>query len=193
MTRTVLWSVSGLVFGLIIHLTLILALPHFQQNTVWASISQIAEPGQLFTLDHPVPAQENSLGLDPELTYAICRFDLSLGPGVLSGPLPDDFWSVGVFDSDGLAVYSTTNRSGVGKSLELGIFNAVQIRLLAEQQIALQEGMLIIESPKNEIFVVVRLAPPHPVMWDRYRNELMQLRCGHLDNNNITSGIADLG
>jgi len=193
MTRVVLWSISGLVLGLIIHLTLILALPHFQQNAVWAKISQLGEPGELLTLNQSLTDTENVLGLDPEMAYAVCRFDLSIGPGVLSGPLPDDFWSIGIFDSDGLAVYSTTNRSGVGKSLELGIFNTLQTRLLAEQQIALQEGLLIIESPQNEIFAVVRLAPPHPAMRDRYKDLLKQLRCGHLDRNDITSGIGDQG
>ena len=189
MIRYTLWGFSGLLLGLIIHLTLILGLPKFQPNTVWTYISQLGEPGEVVTLGRLESGSENKLHLDPEMAYATCRFDLARGPGVLSGPLPDDFWSIGVFDVDGVAIYGTTNRSGVGKSLELGIFNSAQTRLLAEQQITLQEGLLIIESPQNQIFVVVRLAPPHPVMWDRYTKMLEQLRCGHLDQEDITSGI----
>ena len=189
MIRYTLWGIAGLLLGLIIHLTLILGLPKLQPNAVWTYVSQLGEPGEVVTLDRIEAGEENKLHLDPEMAYAICRFDLARGPGVLSGPLPDDFWSLGVFDLDGVAVYSTTNRSGIGKSLELGVFNSAQTRLLAEQQIALQEGLLIIESPKNQIFVVVRLSPPHPAMWDRYSNMLEQLRCGHLDQEEITSGI----
>lgn len=189
MIRAALWGLAGLLLGLIIHLVIVLALPGFATNTNWDNLSEQVEPGQILVFDRPGPNQPNPLRLDPELTYATCRFDLSLGPGVLSGILPSDFWSIGVFDRDGTAIYSTTNRSGIGDRLELGIFNPAQTRLLAEQQIGIREGLLIIESPHDEIFVVVRLAPPHPVMWSRYRDSLAQLQCGHIEDIGATSGI----
>jgi uncharacterized membrane protein len=150
-------------------------------------VTALGPAGETVALDRVKFGAVNSLGLDPEMTYAICRFDLSLGPGVLSGPLPDDFWSIGVFGRDGNAIYSTTSRSSVGTSLELGIFNAAQTRLLAEQQFALQEGLLIIESRQDDIFVVVRLAPPHPVVWERYKEVLAMLECGHIPTSQFTS------
>lgn len=181
MTRVILWSAAGIVLGLIIHLAVILSLPRFATNNVWTNIAALDALGRVVTLDQPDVGEPNPLGIDPELTYALCQFDLSQGPGVFSGGLPSDFWSVGIFDRDGVAIYSTTNRSGVGQSLELGIFNAAQTRLLSEQQFEIQEGLLIVEAPQDDVFAVVRLSPPHPAMQSRYKQALADLECGHIE------------
>ena len=189
MIRVVLWSLAGLALGLVVHLVIILSLPLFAINNVWTNIIELDAFGRVIVLDQPAPGEPNPLGLDPELSYAICQFDLSEGPGVFSGKLPADFWSVGIFDRDGIAVYSTTNRSGVGQSLELGLFNAAQTRLLAEQQFEIEEGLLIVEAPQDEVFVVIRLAPPHPAMRGRYKQALSELDCGHIDDPDAISDI----
>ncbi len=182
MKKTFLWIFAGLLFGLIIHLTIILLLPRFTPTSVWEIFAKIAPTGEIITLERPKALQANILHLDPELAYAACRYDLSKGPGILSGDLPDDFWSVGVFDKNGVAIYSTIGRSGTGKSLELGIFNPAQTRLLAEQQLDRQEGLIIVEAPHDQIFVVVRLAPPFPESWPRYREILSELECGYISD-----------
>lgn len=188
MIRWGLWISAGLVLGAIVHLLTILWLPTVATQNAWARINELDALGKMVVFDDIAPGAANPLSLDPEIVYATCQFDLSEGPGVLSGPLTEDFWSIGVFDSSGVAVYSTTNRSGVGQSLEMGIFNAAQTRLLAEQQFEIQEGLLIVESPVNDVFVIVRLAPPHRAMRARYREILAGLRCGHIDDPAVTSG-----
>lgn len=189
MIRLALWSVAGLVLGLIIHLIIILSMPYFAADNMWKRITALGAEGRVITLAHPAEGAANPLALDPELVYAVCQFDLSQGPGVFTGPLPFDFWSVGIFDRDGVAVYSTTNRAGVGRSLALGIFNAAQTQLLAEQQFEIDEGLLIVEAPQDSVFAVIRLAPPHPAMRPRYQQALAQLECGHIEDPATTSGI----
>ena len=181
MSRVLLWITGGLVLGGIIHLAVILTLPTVATNDLWDRISEMTEPGEVMLLDATDPGERNLLQLDPELVYALCRFDLSQGPGVMEGELPLDFWSLGIFDSNGVAVYSTTNRAGVGRTLQLGLFNINQTRLLAEQQFEIEQGMLIVESPANLVFAVVRLAPPHPAMHARYKTGLESIGCGHID------------
>jgi uncharacterized membrane protein len=180
MIKTAIWVFAGLLLGLIIHLSLILALPHIIPNNVWNQFAKIGDAGQLVIIEKVKPLKPNSLRLDPDLIYAVCRYDLSIGPGILSGKMPKDFWSIGVFNKTGTAIYSTTNRSGGDQSLDLGIFNSAQTRLLAEQKIKLQKDLLIVKSPQNEIFVVIRLAPPHPSMWTRYKKILEEINCGHI-------------
>lgn len=187
MIRWGLWIAAGLVLGIIIHLLIILWLPSVASQNAWAKINELDALGKVVVLDDVAPGAPNPMSLDPEIVYAICQFDLAEGPGVLSGPLTSDFWSIGVFDSSGVAVYSTTNRSGVGQTLEMGIFNQAQTRLLAEQQFEIQEGLLIVEAPRNNVFVIVRLAPPYPAMRARYREILAGLRCGHIDEPSVTS------
>ena len=105
----------------------------------------------------------NPLQLDPPLSYAVCRVNLCRAGGHqrhaarcvlvarhIRPPAP--------------SIYSTTNRDGIGQNLNLGIFNADQTHLLAEQQIDVADGLLIVELNDNEVFVVVtaRAAPRRP-------------------------------
>lgn len=182
MIRWLIWITAGVTLGLILHLVLILSLPVFGANNMWDRIVQLDALGKVVVLEQPAPGNPNPLGLDPEVAYAICQFDLSKGPGVFVGTLPDDFWSIGIFDRAGTAIYSTTNRAGVGNSLQLGIFNPAQTRLLAEQQFEIEEGLLIVEAPRNDVMAIVRLAPPHKTMRARYSTALAALQCGHRDD-----------
>jgi uncharacterized membrane protein len=180
MIRTALFLFGGLLLGLTIHLVVILVLPGLAPNNTTAKVAAAGPEGTLFLLDDVAPGTPNPMHLDPNLAYAVCRLDLGKGPGVVSGTLPQAFWSVAVYNRNGVVMYSTTNRDGIGQSLDLGIFNPNQTRLLAEQQIDIEQGLLIVESPADDVFVVVRLAPEQPVMRERYRTALGKLACGNI-------------
>lgn len=177
--RIFLWLVASTGLGLIIHLVVILSMPALAANTTWARISALDPLGKMVVLDDVEPLKPNPLRLDPELIYGVCRLSLAKGVGIVKGTLPDAFWSVGVFDASGRAVYGTTNRSGIGQNLQLGIFNPAQTRLLAQQKLDVSQGLLIVESTMDDIFVVVRLAPPYPQLRQRYKGQLAKVTCGN--------------
>ncbi|GGF15503.1 membrane protein [Youhaiella tibetensis] len=180
MIRTLLWLLAGVLLGGIIHIVVILALPYFATEDVWSRVAALEAVDKPVVLPVPKPGEPNPLRLDPDMVYAVCQVNLADGPGVLSGTLPDAFWSIAVYNRAGAVIYSTTNRDGVGQNLDLGIFNAAQTRLLAQQQLDVAEGLLIVESPQNNVFALVRLAPPHPAMQARYADALSQLECGNI-------------
>lgn len=180
MIRWVLWIAAGLVLGAIIHIAVILSLPLLITESLWTRVARLDALNRPVVLAAPLADEPNPLRLDPELAYAVCRIDLRQGPGVVQGLLPQAFWSVSVYGRSGVVVYSTTNRDGIGQVLDLGIFNAAQTRLLAEQQLDIAEGLLIVESREDDVIVAVRLAPPHEAMRRRFELELSKLRCGNL-------------
>lgn len=180
MTRFFLWTLGGLFLGLIIHLVVILTLPHFASHDLWDQVLARTEPGRIVVLDPVTVGADNPLGLDPAFAVAVCRLDLSEGPGVISGALSGSFWSVAVFNAEGLTFYSTTHRASSNNSLNMGIFNPTQTRLLAEQEIGAQPDLLVVESPGNEIFAAIRLAAPHSALLGRYREILKGLDCTNL-------------
>ncbi len=178
MIRTLLWLVGGLLLGGVIHLVTILLLPLLAEDTTWSRIAALDAENKVLVLPPVGPGEPNPLRLDPELSYGVCRIDLDTGPAYVSGILPDGFWSVAIYDSAGIVTYSTTNRDGIGQNVELGIFNASQTRLLAQQQIDIAEGLLVVEASSDELFVLIRLAPPHEIMRPRFEQELAELTCG---------------
>ncbi|MEX0860983.1 MAG: hypothetical protein WD017_08645, partial [Cucumibacter sp.] len=156
MTRYILWIVGGLFLGAIVHLVVILVVPLLAERNVWAKVSAMDALEKVALIEAPVAGEPNSFDLDPGLLYAVCRLNIAEGPGALEGELPASFWSIAVFEPGGTIVYSTTNRASNGRSVNLGIFNPAQTRLLADQQLQIEDGLLIVESPGDVFFVLVR-------------------------------------
>lgn len=177
MIRSLLWLLGGLALGGIIHIVVVLTLPQLADRTVWTKIETLQATNKIVVLPPTLPGVANPLGLDPALSYAVCQLDLSQGPGFLNGQLPDGFWSIALFDRTGTVFYSTTNRDGIGRTLQMGIFNANQTRLLAQQQIDVAEGLLIVEAPRDQIFAIIRVAPPHPAVRARFEADLAKVDC----------------
>lgn len=180
MVRTTLYLVAGVLLGLVVHLVVILILPSLASNNVATRLASVGQVNKPLLLEDVKPGSPNPLRLDPELLYAMCRLDLRAGPGEIGGNLPLSFWSVAVYDLAGTVIYSTTNRDGIGQTLDLGVFDQGQTRLLAEQKIDVAAGLLIVEAQTDDIFVVVRLAPPQPAMRERYKAQLAKLNCRNL-------------
>jgi uncharacterized membrane protein len=178
MTRFLLWLLGGVVLGGIIHIIVILTLPRLAEQSLWTRVAEVEADNRMVILPPVQAGEPNPLGLDPELVYGLCRVDLAQGPAYVSGILPDAFWSVALFNQSGIVTYSTTNRDGIGQILELGIFNAAQTRLLAQQQLDVAEGLLVVESASDKLLALVRLIPPHPVMRERFAAELSEASCG---------------
>ncbi len=177
MIRTLLWLLGGAILGGIIHIVVILTLPLLAEETAWTRIGALNAQNRIVTLPRPAPGEPNPLHLDPELVYGVCQVDLSEGPAFISGTLPDAFWSVAVYNDAGVVTYSTTNRDGIGQTLDMGIFNAAQTRLLAQQQIDIVDGLLVVESTTDQLFVLIRLSPPQEVMRDRFEAEVADITC----------------
>jgi uncharacterized membrane protein len=180
MVRTALYLFGGLLLGLVIHLVVILILPRISENAAYVQVAAIDALNKTTLLALPKAGEPNPLHLDPDMSYGLCKLDLSAGPGEVTGTLPLAFWSVAVYDTAGTVLYSTTNRDGIGQTLDLGIFDPAQTRLLAEQKIDISPGLLIVESRTDQVFVIVRLAPPHPSMRARYEAQLERLACRNI-------------
>jgi uncharacterized membrane protein len=178
MTRIILWILGGVLLGGIIHIIVILTLPSLAEQTTWSRLSTFDAKNRMLVLPAVKAGEPNPLRLDPELVYGLCQVDLSEGPVYLSGLLPDAFWSLAIFNEAGTVTYSTTNRDGIGQTVELGIFNADQTRLLAQQQLDIAEGLLVVEAGSDRLALLLRLAPPHEAMRDRFAERLSAIRCG---------------
>lgn len=179
MMRPLLWLLGGLVLGGIIHIVVILSLPALAEQSVWTRVETVDADNRMAILPPVRAGEANPLRLDPALIYGLCRVDLAQGPAYVQGTMPDAFWSIALFNQAGVVTYSTTNRDGIGQVLDLGIFNAAQTRLLAQQELDVEEGLLVVESAADDLLVLVRLAPPHENMRERFSEQLASVTCGN--------------
>lgn len=178
MIRLLLWLVGGVVLGGIIHIIVILTLPSLAEEDLWTRLEALGAQNKMLILPPVQAGAPNPLGLDSKLVYGVCEVDLAQGPAYVSGLLPDAFWSVALYNEAGVVTYSTTNRDGIGQVLEIGVFNAAQTRLLAQQQLDVEEGVLVVEAASDKLAVLVRLSPPHDAMRPRFAEALSRTECG---------------
>ena len=182
MVRTLLYLFGGVLLGLAIHLVVILTLPALASNNRRGSrIAAIGQLNKTVLLDPVAAGAPNPLRLDPDLAYAICRLDLAKRSGrTQRHPARSPSGRSRSSIRAGTVIYSTTNRDGIGQIARSRHLRPGQTRLLAEQKIDIAAGLLIVEAQTDDIFVVVRLAPPQPAMRDRYEAQLARLGCRNI-------------
>ena len=79
MVRTLLYLMSGLLLGLVIHLVVILILPRISENAAYTQVASIDALNKTTLLALPKAGEANPLHLDPDMSYGLCKLDLSAG------------------------------------------------------------------------------------------------------------------
>jgi uncharacterized membrane protein len=153
--RTLLFVLGGILLGGAIHIAVVFMVPLFATHDAWAQIKRFGRDGQF----HIVPLSEAGYELlpelDPHMLHAVCRFSLANGPVRIRASLPNDFWSVGLFDRRGRNVYSLNDRSISAPQLDLVIVTPVQIAQLRQDPPASLETAIVVEEPIELGFALI--------------------------------------
>ena len=89
---------AGLVGAALLHLIIVLALPHFSENDAYTRVLKEGETQRFYRLTETADRAGLSKD-DPFVETAVCGFDVSEGPVRLTAEntgLP--FWSLGIYD-----------------------------------------------------------------------------------------------
>jgi uncharacterized membrane protein len=155
--RTALYVVAGIILGGVIHIAIVFLVPYYASRDAWAQMKAFGRDGQFQTLPIPEPGAEPLASLDPRMVQAVCRFALDGGPVHLRASLPDDFWSVAVFDRRGRNVYSINDGATQGSSLDMTILTSVQMAQLRQSPPASLDQSIVLELPIDAGFVLIRV------------------------------------
>lgn len=160
MRRTLLFVIGGILLGGIIHIAIVLLVPYYAERDAWAKMGSFGRDGVFHTLPIPDAGAEPIAFLDPRMVQAVCRFTLANGPVRILADLPDEFWSVAVFDRRGRNVYSLNDRAAEGASLDVAILTPVQMALLRQNPPASLETAIVLELPIDSGFALIRAFVP---------------------------------
>ena len=157
MRRTAIFAAGGLLLAGIIHIVVIFLVPYFATRDAWSEVGRFGRDGTF----HVLPLAETGIGgaaLDGS-AHAPRGLPISLGEGPvrIRASLPDDFWSVALFDRRGRNVYSLNDRSAERTQLDLAVLTPVQMAQLRENPPASLETAIVVEIPINVGFVVLRI------------------------------------
>src|SRR5215472_12441301 len=111
MIRWVLWIVSGLVLGGIVHLATILVLPRTASRDAYARLASLVPVNGFAVLPEPSPEASVLPFMDPAFAVAVCRYDLVKGPVKLTVPVDQAYTSVTFYTRHDVAYYAINDRA----------------------------------------------------------------------------------
>jgi len=157
MRRTLLFALGGLLLGGIIHIAVVFICPLFPSRAAWAQMKKFGRDGKFHQLPIPEAGSEPLASLDPRMIYSVCRFSLGQGPVRITASLPEDFWSVAIFDRRGRNIYSLNDRSAERSRLDMVVVTPVQMAQLRQDPPAALETAIVIELPIDVGFALLRV------------------------------------
>ena len=164
MKMSILWAVSGLMLGGIIHVASVLWVPLTAENDSW---TQLAVLGPDNTLHNIAPVKDGRTAvpdMDPNLRYAVCRYDLTDGPLLITAQVPLAYWSVALYDRRGVNYYALNDRLVAGRNITLWVATKRQLLAIGPQSPETTETdeRLLIGAPGARGFAVFRALMPGP-------------------------------
>lgn len=125
------YVVGALVFGALVHLASIFALPYFSSDDAWSRLSRAMPPNR-FTLLERGPAGETLLPFeDPRTFSGACIYNLAAGPVRVSADFSGEGLVIVSFhDRRGAAFYGLNDRGGLRGKLDALVVTGAQLEAI---------------------------------------------------------------
>jgi uncharacterized membrane protein len=162
MVRWLLWIVSGVLLGGLVHLTTILALPRAASRDAYTRLTAMVPVNGFVPLPVPTPEASVLPFMDPAFAVAVCRYDLSKGPIKLTVPVSQAYTSVTFYTRYDIAYYAINDRAAGRRSIELDLMTHQQRDALPDDEDVTSADRLIVESPTLTGLIVARALSPEP-------------------------------
>lgn len=96
----------------ILHICATLAAPNLMRTSAYERLAPLLPANRMHLLAPSAPNKQPLPFMGPDMRYAMCRFDASNGPVILSASLPDRGWSLTLYAPEGDAIYAATGHAG---------------------------------------------------------------------------------
>ena len=180
MLRIVFAVLTGLFGAAILHLVIILSLPHFSDRDAYTRIEDEGDEGHFYVLDD----KDDDAGLsndDPYIRTAVCAFDIEEAPLRLTAAGKVPFWSLSVFDRASNEVYSMSDRTSVGGEVDVLIASPIQMTGIRKAPPASLAHSILVEMPRTQGYVVLRGMAPEPSFEPAVHDFLGSAGCDSFD------------
>jgi uncharacterized membrane protein len=177
MIRAMLWILSGLLLGGIVHLSTVLAMPQAAKQDAYSRLTPLTPVNSIVPL--PAPTADSAIMpfMDPAFAAAVCRYDLSNGSIKLTAPVSQAYTSVTFYTRKSVAYYAINDRAAGRRTIELDLMTPEQHADMPEEEDVTAADRLIIESPSTVGLIVLRALAPEPGLMPMARRTLAAAKC----------------
>lgn len=152
----------GLFGAGIVHIAVLLLLPHYTERDAWSLLSRTSDHYTMTRIGGSGATTPLVRSVDPLFLAAACRFDLADGAVHVSGDGSVPFWSMSVYDRNGQNIYSFNDRTAPDGLVDFVVLTPVQT---IEVRKTLPESFVdsvFVEADLTEGIAVVRAFVPDP-------------------------------
>jgi uncharacterized membrane protein len=177
MIRIVLWLLSAMLLGGIVHLVTVLLLPSLATQDAYARMSAMAPVNSVVPVPPPTPEKAVMPFMDPAFDTAVCRYDLAKGPLKFSVPISQAYTSVSFYTRSDVAYYAINDRAAGRRVIELDLMTAAQRADLPDDQEVTRADRLIVVSPTRTGLIMIRAFVPEAGWLPGVRTALTAASC----------------
>jgi uncharacterized membrane protein len=177
MIRWLLWIMSGLLLGGLVHLVTIMTLPRTASRDAYARLAALVPVNGFEVLPAPSPDSSVLPFMDPAFATAVCRYDLTEGPVKLLVPVNQSYTSVTFYTNFDTAYYAINDRAAGRRSIELDLMTTKQREALPGDEDVTSADRLIVESPSLTGLIVARALSPEPSLMAAATAALRTAQC----------------
>lgn len=177
------WAVSLLAIlsiAVIVHILVVLTIPLNVVHSAYKDVGSFGPDRSFNLLPDVKPGEEPLPALDPAMKHASCRFSLADGPVLFTAAVPSPFWSIGVFNEAGEAVYSLNNRTAGSDILSMLVITSEQLSILRENPPEDLDELIVIETAPMNGFALLRAFVPSKFQSGEIETALKTSYCGGL-------------
>lgn len=147
----------GLIGAAIVHIAVLLLIPHYSDKNAWAKLERLGEAYQFHQLNSDTKVLSNP---DPLIQQAVCRFDLSDGPLKLAAQKSAPFWSLSIYTPSGDNLYSINDTISNDRALDLIIANPLGVAALRSDGTFDESETSMVSLPMKKGAVILRVFVP---------------------------------
>jgi uncharacterized membrane protein len=166
--------VAGCLFAAgVAHIITVFALPLFSTTSAFERLRPLLPVNTMTALPPAAPGAATGTSpppfLSPDMRYAMCRYDLSSGPLLVSAILPEAGWSLAIHAPDGENFYLVPGQDQRRTDISFTIARSGERPLIATPGVRRSDvDATQVTSPRLEGLVVIRA----PVRGLAYRGEI---------------------
>jgi uncharacterized membrane protein len=179
MLKLVFALLTGLVGALLLHIVIILSVPHVTSRDAYSRVAAEGEAGRFVILKNK-PDAAGLASVDPTLRTGVCAISLADGPVQVSSEGPVPFWSLVVYDDNSNEVFSMIDRTSVTGDPDVVLATPAQINALRKNLPEDASESILVEMPEETGFVVLRTFVPLPSLEEGAATFLSNAGCDPL-------------
>jgi uncharacterized membrane protein len=176
-TRWIYWGAMSVILALIVHLGLVLFQPLADTKRRLGDFEALGPVNKVFMVPGISPSSTVLRHASPDISYAVCRFDIADQPIRITAKLPDSYWSIAMYSEKSDNFYVINNRQVGQSDLTLLLARIDPDAATAGEIIDVPEHTILVSAPSSSGLVVFRAALPDRSSEAQVRAFLKSSKC----------------